>query len=138
MDAFLEEARARRSDRRLTVTREARRALSSYAWPGNVRELRAEVFRWVVFCDDRVDLSDLAPEIRAPGGRARAAPVRRTATAQTLAEAVEAAERAAIGSTMAAEKGNRSRAARALGIDRNTLKRKLARYGIEGGSEDEP
>ncbi|APR87899.1 Response regulator of zinc sigma-54-dependent two-component system [Minicystis rosea] len=129
IDAFLEEATARRPSKKLTVTREAQKALSSYPWPGNVRELRAEVQRWVVFCDERVDLSDLAPEIRTPGGRTKAATTRRSA-AQTLAEAVEAAERAAIGSAMATVKGNRSQAARALGIDRNTLKRKLARFGL--------
>jgi DNA-binding NtrC family response regulator len=39
--------------------------MQAYAWPGNVRELRAEVARWVVFCDDRVELEDLSPEIQA-------------------------------------------------------------------------
>jgi DNA-binding NtrC family response regulator len=48
----------------------------------------------------------------------------------TLALAVEAAERAAIEQAMDADAGNLSRAARALDIDRNTLKRKLARYGL--------
>ncbi|MFT3765777.1 MAG: sigma-54 dependent transcriptional regulator [Minicystis sp.] len=137
VEAFLREASARRQGRPLAVTREALRVLATYAWPGNVRELRAEVLRWGVFCDERVDVSDLAPEIRAPGGRGRAASAKRSAPARTLAEAVEAAERAAIGAAMSAEKGNRSRAARALGIDRNTLKRKLAQYGIAAGSADD-
>jgi len=52
----------------LRVTREAMRALSQYAWPGNVRELRAEVMRWAVFCDDVVNVNDLAAEIRSGGG----------------------------------------------------------------------
>jgi DNA-binding NtrC family response regulator len=132
--SFLDEVRARRRGRGLTVTREALRALASYPWPGNVRELRAEVLRWGVFCDDTVDLGDLAPEIRAPGTPgepAGAAPIPdRKGPPATLAEVVEDAERAAIVGAMAHESGNLSRAARALGIDRNTLKRKLDHFGL--------
>jgi len=112
----------------LWPTREAWRALFRYAWPGNVRELRAEVLRWTVFCDSTVRLDDLSTEVRlgtpdAPPGRpsvARAGP---------LAEAVEPVERAAIERALAACDGNLSRTARLLAVDRNTLKRKLARYG---------
>jgi DNA-binding NtrC family response regulator len=127
--AFLDEARARRGAGGPEPTREARRALSAYPWPGNVRELRAEVMRWSVFCDDHVDVADLAPEIRAPRPP-RSAPIVAAppaAEVTTLAAAVEAAERAAIEGALAAHAGNLSRTARALGIDRNTLKRKLAR-----------
>jgi DNA-binding NtrC family response regulator len=131
--AFLDEVGARRGGRALTVTRDALRALASYPWPGNVRELRAEVLRWAVFCDERVDLSDLAPEIRSP--RARPTPAATSpaapASPQTLADAVEAAERAAVEAALRAEGGNLSGAARALGIDRNTLKRKMARYTLK-------
>jgi two-component system, NtrC family, response regulator AtoC len=98
-----------------------------------VRELRAEVLRWGVFCDDIVDLPDLAPEIRFPLPHP-AAPPARPAPAEpiTLALAVASAEHAAIAQALAAHEGNLSQAARALGIDRNTLKRKLARYGLRG------
>jgi DNA-binding NtrC family response regulator len=123
----------RREARGLAVSREALRALSSYRWPGNVRELRAEVMRWGVFCDGEVDLADLAPEIRAPAS-IRSAPREQEAggpaTDRTLAEAVEAAEQAAIARALAVHAGNLSQASRALGIDRNTLKRKMARYGL--------
>ncbi len=128
--AFLDEVRARRAGP-LELGREALRALVGYPWPGNVRELRAEVLRWGVFCDDRVDLADLAPEIRSPGRLPAPAPLPSAPPAPIpLALAVEAAERAAIAAALAACAGNLSRAARALGIDRNTLKRKLARYGL--------
>jgi DNA-binding NtrC family response regulator len=133
--AFLDEVAARRDGRGLTVTRDAMRALCAYAWPGNVRELRAEVMRWGVFCDDQVDTSDLAPEIRSPAGPRTPPPATPPAApgqVLTLAQAVEAAERAAVTAALAAENGNLSRTARALGIDRNTLKRKLAAYGLRG------
>jgi DNA-binding NtrC family response regulator len=126
--AFLDEAKARRGGHAPEPTREAWRALSAHGWPGNVRELRAEVMRWIVFCDEQVDVADLAPEIRAPAPRAAPiAPTTGSAEPIPLAAAVQAAERAAIERTLLAHGGNLSQAARALGIDRNTLKRKLAR-----------
>ena len=136
IEAFLSEAVPRRAGRRPTVTREALRALGMHAWPGNVRELRAEVLRWTVFCDEVVDVGDLAPEIRASAGAGPApgplAGGPRPAVAP-LAEVVEAAELAAVRAALEAEQGNLSRTARALGIDRNTLKRKLAHHGLREG-----
>jgi DNA-binding NtrC family response regulator len=47
-----------------------------------------------------------------------------------LAEAVAAAERAALADALAVHAGNLSAAARALAVDRNTLKRKMTAYGL--------
>jgi DNA-binding NtrC family response regulator len=138
--AFLDEARAFRPGRDVpAVSPEAMRLLQRYPWPGNVRELRAEVHRWAVFCDGRVGPSDLGPEVRAldappppraapPGGGA-AGPGPPVAP---LADVVAAAERAAVVRALDACGGNLSQSARALGIDRNTLKRKLAAFGLRG------
>jgi len=126
--AFLQEASIGARARVLPVSPEVMRLLAAYAWPGNVRELRSEVHRWAVFCDDVVEPGDLSPEIRARAGtptRDRTMPI-----APTLADAVEAAERAAISAALATHAGNLVRTARALGIERNTLKRKLARYRL--------
>jgi DNA-binding NtrC family response regulator len=125
--AFLHEASIGRRARVLPVSPEAMRVLAAYTWPGNVRELRSEVHRWAVFCDDTVMPGDLSPEIRAPAPPAAPGP---RSTAASLADAVEAAERAAITAALATHAGNLQRTARALGIERNTLKRKLARYRI--------
>jgi DNA-binding NtrC family response regulator len=141
VESFLREVRARRRGDGPAPTREAMRALGSYSWPGNVRELRAEVLRWGVFCDDVVDVADLSPEIRAwaggGDGQGPSSPARpgakraRDATpVVALEDAVRAAERAAIAAALEASSGNLSRTARALRIDRNTLKRKLASYGL--------
>ena len=128
--AFLAEATLGRRARTLVVTPEAMVHLAAYAWFGNVRELRSEVHRWAVFCDDQVGPADLAPEIRG-GGRARVVvpPAPAGAAISTLA-AVQAAEHHAITTALAAHDGNVSRTARALGIERNTLKRKLAQLGL--------
>jgi len=90
--------------------------------------LRSEVHRWAVFCDDEVTPAELAPEIR-DGGFARALATPRTHVA-SLAAAVRDTEHAAIAAALAAHTGNLSQTARALGIERNTLKRKLAALGL--------
>ncbi|MDI1447509.1 sigma-54 dependent transcriptional regulator [Polyangium sp. 6x1] len=140
VESFLAEIRAKKGGRRLRVTREAMRALASHSWPGNVRELRAEVMRWAVFCDDVVNVSDLAPEIRSGGGSGSGSGggsgggsgSGTGSDMRPLRDVVEAAERGALAAALAAEGGNLSRAARALGIDRNTLKRKMRAFGIAG------
>jgi DNA-binding NtrC family response regulator len=109
--------------RPLAPTPAAWKALRAWTWPGNVRELRAEVLRWTVFCQERVSLADLAPELR--GHENAEAPSPAESAVRTLAEVVAEAERSAISAALAAAEGNLSRTARALGIDRNTLKRKL-------------
>ncbi|MEZ4362720.1 MAG: sigma-54 dependent transcriptional regulator [Kofleriaceae bacterium] len=139
IQAFLAESSAGGRARSLPVTPAAMRALAAYAWPGNVRELRSEVQRWSVFCDDEVDVADLALEIRgalAPEFRGAHGPATSTTAAPLpspgapgavprLADVVHAAEQAAIAAALAAHGGKLAPAARALGIERNTLKRKL-------------
>ncbi len=123
----------------LRPTRAAWAAVHAYDWPGNVRALRAEVRRWAVFCDDDVvALADLSAELQAAdqpaGPAAPAAPEGSSAAPEdgpgTLAEQVAAVERRAIEACLVAEGGNLSGAARALGIDRNTLKRKMKTFGL--------
>jgi len=131
IEVFLREATIRGRARKLPVLPEAMRLLAAYAWPGNVRELRSEVHRWAVLCDDEVTPADLAPEIRqAAVARVprRSASVRPRVT--TLEAAVRDAEHAAITAALAAHAGNLSQTARALAIERNTLKRKLGKLGL--------
>jgi DNA-binding NtrC family response regulator len=131
IDAFLREATIGGRARKLPVRPESMRLLAAYAWPGNVRELRSEVHRWAVFCDHEVTPADLAPEIR---GSAAARPARHAGTPakvhETLEAAVRDAEQRTIAAALAAHAGNLSRTARQLGIERNTLKRKLAALGL--------
>jgi two-component system, NtrC family, response regulator AtoC len=95
--------------------------LRQWSWPGNVRELKAEVQRWTVFCEREVHLEDLSPELRGvfPASSVEGGEIR------PLAEVVAQREREHIQRALDQEKGNLSRTARLLDIDRNTLKRKL-------------
>jgi DNA-binding NtrC family response regulator len=121
-------------------TPEAVKVLTAYAWPGNVRELRNAVERMVVMGrGGTLALGDVPPEIRAGIAEALArapapaapAPDGRPAAA-TDALDLTAQERGLVIRALRECQGNRSLAARRLGIGRRTLYRKLAAYGLEG------
>lgn len=123
--------------RSLKVSREAMRCLETYWWPGNVRELRSEVHRWLVFAGGTVELEDLSEEIRASadgaGGSARvtrSAQRGKSRSPPTLAQMVRTVEREAVERVLRLHDGNLSRAAATLGIERNTLKRKLRAFDL--------
>ncbi|MCO6440555.1 MAG: sigma-54-dependent Fis family transcriptional regulator [Nitrococcus mobilis] len=100
--------------------RQALEAMNQHTWPGNVRELINRVRRAVVLCDKRlITPTDLGLERRQA--------VRRT---MTLAEARDAAERAAITGTLRQADGNVSQAARQLNVSRVTLYRLMEKYRI--------
>lgn len=135
--AFLAEATSARRARKLTVTPEVMRRLADHAWPGNVRELRSEVARWLVFCDEEVTLADLAlPSASALGTSGRAsrslgqARAREPREVRPLADVISEVERGEITRALAVHAGNLQRTAQALGIERNTLKRKLRGFGL--------
>ena len=119
--AFLDQAGAS-----LAVSVSAMDQLRGWSWPGNVRELRAEVHRWTVFVDHEVQPEDLSPEI----GRTGTPQTAEHESIRPLGAVVAEAEARAIRRALADRRGNLSATARALQIDRNTLKRKLARYAI--------
>ena len=91
-----------------------------YDWPGNVRELENLVQRLVVMCEgDTLDVADLPRWLRTPAGE----------PSRTVLRPLAEVEREHILAVLAAVGGNRTRAAEVLGIDRKTLRRKLAHAG---------
>ncbi len=132
------------------VERRALEALRAYDWPGNVRELQNYIERAVVLAPaDELTLDLLPAAVR--GEKPRRIGPCRTADMETLAaELVEQGialagphpqnlhativhrvERELIGQVMAACEGVRVKAAARLGINRNTLHKKLQEYGLE-------
>jgi two-component system, NtrC family, response regulator HydG len=101
--------------------------LIRYNWPGNVRELMNAVEGGVVLArSDFLDASDL-PMV---GAEAPAdSPAAAAAGAGALS--LEMVEKSAILQTLETVGGNKSEAARRLGITRKTLHGKLKRYGAE-------
>jgi DNA-binding NtrC family response regulator len=111
---------------RLTEAAIAR--LAAHAWPGNVRELRNMLERAASLTRGGVlDADDLALPASAPDGSAS------LAGAATLAETMAATEEAMIRAALTRAAGNRSEAARLLGISRQALYDRLKRYGLDAG-----
>jgi DNA-binding NtrC family response regulator len=127
IDQFVANAGAR-AGRVVTMSPEAKAALSGYRWPGNVRELENTIERLVVFCRGRINVEDLPPAIVA-------APPLQDRLFQDL-PALDELERRYLLHVLDAMGGNRSRAAEVLGIDRRTLYRMAERFGIP--LKDEP
>ncbi|MDX3098581.1 helix-turn-helix domain-containing protein [Streptomyces sp. ME01-24h] len=105
----------------LTWTVEARRTLERHTWPGNVAEL-ATVVR--TLAEGRRMSGPVRPE-ELPDA------VRGGAGGRRLGS-LERAERDAILEALRTHGGNKARAAKALGIARATVYRKLRSYGIQG------
>jgi two-component system, NtrC family, response regulator AtoC len=102
-------------------TPEAERLMMGYQWPGNVRELRNLIERLVILgSSDFIEPAHLpvqfATQVRQP-----------VVTAQTGDEPRTLAdvERAYIGQIMQRVESNKSKAAKILGISRQTLRKKL-------------
>ncbi len=97
--------------------------LTSHAWPGNVRELRNAVERAALLgtAGQPLEADHLAPEARAP----RIEPVPGPAPLEVEDLSLRSVERALIRRVLAETDGNRSRAARILGVNRTTLYNKL-------------
>jgi len=101
-------------------------------WPGNVRELMNTIERGVVLAmDDYLDIQDFfqgAPHDE-PTLSETASTGESTLTGDKPLKEVE---KEAIAKTLDATGGNKSEAARILGITRKTLYKKLVEYGING------
>jgi two-component system, NtrC family, response regulator AtoC len=118
------------------LTPEAMDFLLAYGWPGNVRELRTAIEHAVVLCrSDKISARDLPPWVRTPasgipGSPASGAIPPAGVNAQPVLS-VKQAEKQLIIRALKESQGNRSLAARKLGISRRNLYRKLAVYQIE-------
>jgi Nif-specific regulatory protein len=114
-------------DQRVRFAPEAMDLLCRYAWPGNVRELENEVQRALLLAGE---VERIGPEALSEGvrGKARRGEGRGEGT---LNAAVEQVEREVIVEALRRCKGNRTHAARALGVSRWGLVQKIERYRIE-------
>ncbi|GMR05303.1 MAG: sigma-54 dependent transcriptional regulator [Thermodesulfobacteriota bacterium] len=99
----------------------AQTALMGYDWPGNVRELENVIENMAIMVNDGfIRLEDLPEEIRASRQRQVFPP-------KTLGDVVKGH----IAATLRLCEGNRTNAAKTLGISRRALFRKMERYGID-------
>jgi two-component system response regulator AtoC len=97
-------------------------ALVAYAWPGNVRELKNVIERAVLYAKGtELTMKDLPPEL----AQSRSVP----APAFVLSQ--DEAEKENIRKVLAAYEGNKTQAARQLGVSRTTLLSKIKKFGLE-------
>jgi DNA-binding NtrC family response regulator len=156
--AFITQA-CRRTGRRAEpmLSAEALERLRAYSWPGNIRELRNTIERAVLLSGDGPILSEhlptekmgatlaavaaRAPEPAAPareadgdafdgGERTQRVPLASSSETPRLADQIGALERQRILDTLEQCGGNQTKAAKVLGISRNTLIARLDAYRI--------
>ncbi len=131
---FLHKYAAEAGNRVQTITPAAMSKLMSYHWPGNVRELENAIERGVVMgSGETLDAADIkldnAPRPRSAGTELTLPP------GMTLDEY----EQELIREALKRADGNKSQAARSLGLTRNALRYRLAQMGLEpeGGQGQE-
>jgi DNA-binding NtrC family response regulator len=112
-------------------TAEALQALMAYHWPGNVRELRTAIEHGVVLSrTDKITFRDLPASVRAGGSAGVEADPSRLLAQNDLT--VMEAEKQLIIRALKETDGNRTLAAKKVGMSRRTLHRKLHAYHLEG------
>jgi two-component system, NtrC family, nitrogen regulation response regulator NtrX len=129
---FLNEFTTAYGRKRKELSPEAVRMLEDYYWPGNVRELRNLIERIVI----------MNPQVRIDARHIPINPSRRAVfdaempQFSSLQEVREAAEREYIVKKLEEARGNISRAAELLGLERSHLYKKMKALGIPASNKD--
>jgi two-component system, NtrC family, response regulator AtoC len=140
---FLKEFSSLNQKKVVEFTKEALECIVRYPWPGNVRELRAAIEHALVFAKGRrVELSDLPNSMHLAGNQPAAHSGGHTFRQESVV-LPEEPTRAEFANLSVAEneknlmiqalkqtRGNRTEAAKLLGVSRRTLHRKMARFEI--------
>ncbi len=140
-DLFVQELNATLKKRIRGFSPEAQQVLLSYAWPGNVRELRNVTERGMILCQgETIPVACLPAELQQLAGALPSSPPPLAAKGPAGAPdtgwslgalgTLEEMEQRYIREVLASVSGNRSQAARLLGISRSTLQDKIRRYGL--------
>jgi DNA-binding NtrC family response regulator len=130
---FLQLFAARAGKRVTSISEAVAEKLLAYSWPGNVRELRNVIERAVALTRfDKLIVEDLPEKIR----DYRSSQVIIGGDDPGELVPLEEVERRYILHALGAVGGNRTAAARTLGLDRKTLYRKLRQYGVAPVEDD--
>ncbi|MFI5322065.1 MAG: sigma-54 interaction domain-containing protein [Thermodesulfobacteriota bacterium] len=137
-----------------TVSEEAKELVLSYNWPGNVRELENIIKRMLVLTSDSVitnkTLLEAAPYLEARGKRERESfdqliedelnylieTVNADHQGHIYNQVIKKVEKPLIVALLRITNGNKKKAAQMLGINRNTLSKKMEELGLEEENKD--
>lgn len=114
------------------VSDEAKEAMLAYHWPGNVRELRNTIERAILLESTDLILPEHLPrEITESLGEKLPSIERSSSLFGTVPITLAEAEKIAIRNALMLAHGNKSKAARMLGISRQTLRNKIRALGLD-------
>lgn len=134
---FLQKYRSDSPDNSPRISEEALETMMSYHWPGNVRELENTVHRAIILARGSVITPQHVQFTGAPGKRDDSGDQDisdQVASGTTLKEIVAETERHAIEAALRMANGNRSQAAKQLGINRGLLYAKIREYDLAPAS----
>lgn len=123
-DAFLEAALKRYDSPATKLSNQAIEDLSEYSWPGNVRELQHVVERAVLLCHQQEIGSN---DLQLPSNHNK---VHAETSDEFLSMTLDQAEAWYIQQVLEKNSGNSTKAAKALGISRSALYRRIGKNGL--------
>ncbi|MCG6892211.1 MAG: sigma 54-interacting transcriptional regulator [Desulfobacteraceae bacterium] len=108
------------------ISEEALERLTSYSWPGNVRELKSAFEYAFVACSGK----SIGPEHLPPAVLRQAPPPAASPKGDIVSEDMDTVKKRRLEDALRRTGGNRSAAARILGISRTSVWNQIKRYGI--------
>ena len=133
---FIEKHKKEVKDRPLEISEKALQILENYSWPGNVRELENCILRAMLLArSNRIEVEDLPPEVRGEGGEP-AVPVPRDSEElrrmkwQLKRKTEDEVEKAFLREALKRNKGNISKTAMDVGMDRRQLQNLIRKHKI--------
>ncbi|MGE5236806.1 MAG: sigma 54-interacting transcriptional regulator [Acidobacteriota bacterium] len=133
-EGFLEELGPETGRPAAGISRDAREWLLEYPWPGNIRELRNAIERAILLCDGGLITREHLPaQVTRAGGGQTPGPLVSLDPAAPLPPggvSLDELQRGLVERALRDARGNKSRAARLLGLSRAQLYSRIERYGL--------
>lgn len=141
VEYFLDKHRATPQSPPARISQDALDELLRHTWPGNVRELQNVIERAVALCGGKMITSDtlhLHPTSPERNGRATSASLldHYLSAGMSLSDALADLERQLIARVLETNHGNRTLAAKQLGLSRRPFYSKMKQYGLVASDED--
>ncbi len=139
VDYFVEHFARQSGKQIIGITHDALNKLTGFHWPGNVRELENIIERAVAFCTgSTLDVADIRLDLspaRSPSTSGQSVPGEGVAPFPPDGMTLEQYEDEIIREALRRANGNKSQAARLLGLSRNALRYRLSKMGVPDEAE---